>query len=800
MPHRYILKGSRRWGTGTSVSSEKMVSTAVLDVLSNLKLAVAQIRLHPKGSPEVSKASADTHQSLKAFLEKNQQLVLATAHSGLTVNGQPLGPKDFATDTLESALIPVFLESGVRSIVFRKGAGPEEVLTFIDTFVRLKSGREINQRLLAERVTSISVDETEDGDAAPRPEKPDKASGLLPLEKARDAVVELARLRSSAPEELRPGLRKVAHVLMEAFRHDPRQAALLRQSLPAEAADLVPAWMSEDSRNAGQESGPSAQAKALLALPPDEQADLLVREASSLVRDLLAESRSDLAAKVLARLTSVLMDRAPERRAAAADALRTLQPAWESEPLSAARDGFETLLRAALDSEKDPAAYGKLAELAAMLAEARLRQDEPALALETFSLFRRHQTPKEALLAFRTPTATAMLEKIIRSEGFSGVLNRLRTGDPVALRVAEALGDAVAPCLVEEMKKIESNSQRMPFADALSRIGAGGAARLSEELQKSTHPPELLRLLESLPHAAPENIATDALSSTLHHAVSAVRRRSADILTERAYPRSGDLLLLALKEEKEPTNRAAIVDGLGKLRVSAAFEVLATFADDRSEAEELRASACMALARLGHAEAIPILASVATKASRGLGLLKSASPALRITAIRALGQFPTQPAAREALKKITEDSDAAVQAAAKEAYYRPGTKTPSPFSREALQAAAVQEVKASTVKLAGSLQEVAFDQICQLVGTSEKTGLLTLNLDGKVASIWFEQGQVVAAEFDRMQDQTAFNAIARQKKGDFVFQPSERPPERRIQSPVHVMLLEAFRVADEGKK
>jgi hypothetical protein len=780
-----------------------MVSTAVLDILGNLKVAVAQLRLHPKDSPEVAKAGTDAFQSLKTYLDAHPDLVLGTSHAGLTVNGQQLEPKDSATATLEGALIPVFTAAGVRSIVFRKGAALEELLTFVDAFVRLKSGREITQRLLAERVTTIGVDGTEDTTVPaepPRAEKPDKASGHLSLEKARDAVAELARLRSAAPEELRPGLRKVAHALLEAFRHDPRLAALLRQSLPAEAADLVPPWMTDDSRSGSQDSGPAAQAKALLALAGEEQAALLVREAPGLVRDLMTESRSDLAAKILARLTSVLMDRTPERRGAAADALRALEFAWDAEPLSAARDGFETLLRAAIDAELDPAAYGKLAELAALLTDGRLRQDEPGLTLETLSLFRRHQTAKDAATAFRRQTAAGTIDKILESAGFPTVLDRLRTGDPVALRVAETLGDAAAPALVEEMKKIEASSQRMPFADALSRIGAGGAARLSEELQKSDDPSALLRLLESLPHAAPENIAVDALSSTLHHAVSAVRRKSAEILTERAYVRSGDLLVLALKEEKEPTNRAAIVEGLGKLRVTGAFEALATFADDRSEAEEIRAAACMALARLGHAEAIPILASVASKTSRGLGLLKANSSALRITAIRALGHFPTQPQAREALKKITEDSDAAVQAAAKETLYRPGQKTPSPYSREAQQAAAVQEMKTSNVKLAGALQEVAFDQICQLVGTSEKTGLLAIHLDGGVASIWFDQGMVVAAEYDRLQDQAAFNAIARLKKGTFGFQPSERPPERRIQSPVHLMLLEAFRVADEGKK
>ena len=51
-----------------------------------------------------------------------------------------------------------------------------------------------------------------------------------------------------------------------------------------------------------------------------------------------------------------------------------------------------------------------------------------------------------------------------------------------------------------------------------------------------------------------------------------------------------------LRDEKEPTNRATIVEGLGKLRVSTAFEALASLADSRAESDELRSAACMALA------------------------------------------------------------------------------------------------------------------------------------------------------------------------------------------------------------
>ncbi|MBV8879547.1 MAG: HEAT repeat domain-containing protein [Planctomycetaceae bacterium] len=856
--------------TGVSVSSEKLVSTAVLELLNNLKLAVAQLRLYPKDSPQVTKVGTSAFQSVAAFLDQNAKLVLAATPNGLLINGQRLGAKDFATVTLESSLISFFLDAGIKSIAFRKGASLDELLTFLDALVRkfwdAKEGKEINRLLQERQVLSIGVDEIEyvavsEGDlvikdatrtlektgsrvselmktleqiieasvdpqvgaegrleimrkliehdptllekarAEPLPQgRADKVPGLLPLEKGRAAVGELARILSIAPEGLRPGLRKVGNILIDAYRHDVRLMSLMKQFLLSEAEELVPVWMTDEFKEVSQESGPTARARTLLALAADEQAEPLVKEAAVLVRELLAISRGDLAAKILARLTGILMDRTAERRRAAATALLALHNSWDTEPLSAAREGFEGLLRSAFDEEQDADAYGKLAEIATILADGRLRRGEPEMALETLSLLRRHHATKDPALAFRPETAFRAMERVTKSAGFPQILHKLRTGDPVALRVAESLGDAAAAHLVEEMKKIELTTQRMPFADAVARVGPGAAAVLSEELQKVTAPSEALRLLEVLPHAAPETIACVALASTLHHPVSAVRRRSAAILTDRAYARSGDLLLQALKDEKDPTIRATIIEGLGKLKISAAFETLAALADSRSESDEIRAGACMALARLGHGEAVPILAGIASKGSRGLGLLKATSPALRSAAIRALGQFPSNPAAREALKKITEDSDPTLQAAARETLYRPVQKALSTAGREAQQLNAVQEVKATNVKLAGSLQEIPLDQVCQLIGGSEKTGLLMLSLEGRVGRIWFEKGLVAAADFERTRDQEAINGIARHKKGDFIFQPGERPPERRVQIPVHQALLEAFRVADEGQK
>src|SRR6185503_2440797 len=105
----------------------------------------------------------------------------------------------------------------------------------------------------------------------------EKIPGLLSLENGRDAVGELARLVRLAPEESRPGLRKVGAILVEAFRHDPRVLALMRQFLTSEAADMMPVWMSEESPDAAQATGSAARAKTILGLAADEQCDPLLQ-------------------------------------------------------------------------------------------------------------------------------------------------------------------------------------------------------------------------------------------------------------------------------------------------------------------------------------------------------------------------------------------------------------------------------------------------------------------------------------------------------------------------------------------
>src|SRR5258706_2526569 len=109
MVRRYYGLVDNDTGASATVSSHPEISPAILELLGCLKLSLAQVRLYPKDSPQVSKVGDAVFQSLSACLDQDPKFILAAAPNGLLINGQRLGGKDFATVTVESSLISFFL-------------------------------------------------------------------------------------------------------------------------------------------------------------------------------------------------------------------------------------------------------------------------------------------------------------------------------------------------------------------------------------------------------------------------------------------------------------------------------------------------------------------------------------------------------------------------------------------------------------------------------------------------------------------------------------------------------------------
>lgn len=139
--------------------------SAVLDIFLTLRVAVAQLRLYPKDSPQVLKVVTDTYHSIHSFLETANVLTLSTTPRGLLVNGRPLPERGTVSDSLESATVGILKDASVKSISFKKGLTLDELISFLHALTKkfwdVKDGKEINKRLRDERVNQVSVDEVQ---------------------------------------------------------------------------------------------------------------------------------------------------------------------------------------------------------------------------------------------------------------------------------------------------------------------------------------------------------------------------------------------------------------------------------------------------------------------------------------------------------------------------------------------------------------------------------------------------------------------------------------------------------------
>jgi hypothetical protein len=141
------------------------VRAPAIDLLANLKVAVAQLRLYPPHSPQVLKVATAAYQSVSGFLNDSGTLTLSRSPRGLLVNGKRVPVLGEVANSLEAATLALLQEVQIKTISFRKGLTLEELVSFLHALVRkfwdVKDGKEINKRLRDARVFQVTVDEVE---------------------------------------------------------------------------------------------------------------------------------------------------------------------------------------------------------------------------------------------------------------------------------------------------------------------------------------------------------------------------------------------------------------------------------------------------------------------------------------------------------------------------------------------------------------------------------------------------------------------------------------------------------------
>jgi DNA-binding response OmpR family regulator len=102
--------------------------------------------------------------------------------------------------------------------------------------------------------------------------------------------------------------------------------------------------------------------------------------------------------------------------------------------------------------------------------------------------------------------------------------------------------------------------------------------------------------------------------------------------------------------------------------------------------------------------------------------------------------------------------------------------------------------------VSGSLEEMGIPEIVQILHQGRKTGALVVESEGEQGTIFFKDGSIVDAAWQRLRGEAAFYGIVRIVRGGFTIDPSVTPPEKVITASPEMLLLEGMRRMDEANR
>jgi hypothetical protein len=93
---------------------------------------------------------------------------------------------------------------------------------------------------------------------------------------------------------------------------------------------------------------------------------------------------------------------------------------------------------------------------------------------------------------------------------------------------------------------------------------------------------------------------------------------------------------------------------------------------------------------------------------------------------------------------------------------------------------------------------MSLPDMVQILWHGRKTCALEIQARGQAGSIFFADGQIVAARWEAREGEDAFFKMLTLREGDFRLDPNGRPTARTIHASPEALLLEGMRRLDEG--
>ena len=104
------------------------------------------------------------------------------------------------------------------------------------------------------------------------------------------------------------------------------------------------------------------------------------------------------------------------------------------------------------------------------------------------------------------------------------------------------------------------------------------------------------------------------------------------------------------------------------------------------------------------------------------------------------------------------------------------------------------------MELRGNLRDFGLADIIQLVGFGRKTGALRVQCDAGGAALYFQEGNVIHAEYPGILGTEAVFALFHVPAGEFRFQTDVEPPSQTIFMDPTNLVMEAARLLDESRR
>jgi len=104
------------------------------------------------------------------------------------------------------------------------------------------------------------------------------------------------------------------------------------------------------------------------------------------------------------------------------------------------------------------------------------------------------------------------------------------------------------------------------------------------------------------------------------------------------------------------------------------------------------------------------------------------------------------------------------------------------------------------VELKGSIRNFPLPDVIQFIGSAHRTGLLLVTHAGARASIFFDKGTIVHADFRDLAGQEVINRLFLEQEGSFQFLADATTDERNFRCEWMAAVMEAARVTDESRR